>query len=916
MGRYTVNWKKYAALCRSSAAEGIVLLRNEENTLPIRKGQRVSVFGRSQLNYYKSGTGSGGMVNTRYVTGLLDAAERAGHFLINQDLLDTYTTWVQTHPFDKGVGWAAEPWSQAEMPVSEELVDNAAKVSDLALIVIGRTAGEDKDNSNTPGSYLLSEDEHHLLTLVCARFEKVAVLLNVGNLMDMRWVEEYQPTAVLYVWQGGQEGGNALIDVLCGKVNPSGRLADTIARSIQDYPSTAHFGTAESFYAEDIYVGYRYFETVAKGQVLYPFGFGLSYTTFALAAQAERRGDVLHIAVQAANTGAKRGKTVAQLYIEAPQGALGQPARKLVGFEKTLSLRSGQLQTLSFTLPLSELASFDDSGVTGYPNCLVLESGTYTLYVGENVRDATAVFSFDLPQTQLVQRLTEALAPVKPFQRMKPVQRDGTLCMALEDVPQRTYSQAERVRAQRPQPRPCTGDQGYLLKDVYDGNIAMDAFLDQLTDTELCQLVRGEGMCSPKVTPGTGGAFGGVTDALLHYGIPVACCTDGPSGLRMDCGAFAMSLPGGTCLACTFNLPLVQQLYEMTGKEMRANHIELLLGPGMNIHRNPLNGRNFEYFSEDPLLTGKMASAMLLGLGRWGVSGTIKHFAGNNQETFRSKIDSIVSQRALREIYLKGYQIAVQEGKALSVMTTYGALNGLWTAGSHDLNTVILRGEWGFDGLVMTDWWAAINDEGGAPSGKNLSGMVRAQNDLYMVVRDSLTHSDNLAEGLQSGAVTRGELLRCAANICNVILRLPVMPRVLGRLTETELRDAQQMHKENECVPDMLYYPVGDGMDALPDVVGIDTSSGAAYHFGLAVNTDGRYRITLRYRAPGHVLAQFPVTVFIGGEPVFTFSAVGTNGQPDVLACEIGPFDPSTRYARLYFAQGGMQIDELRVSLI
>lgn len=232
-----------------------------------------------------------------------------------------------------------------------------------------------------------------------------------------------------------------------------------------------------------------------------------------------------------------------------------------------------------------------------------------------------------------------------------------------------------RIRNNLPKTHVFTGDKGIRLVDVYDGKAGLGDFIAQLTDEELACMTRGEGMCSPKVTPGTAGAFGGVTDSLLAYGIPVACCADGPSGIRMDCGTNAFAMPNGTALACTFNTALIEQLYGFAGLELRKNRVDTLLGPGMNLHRNPLNGRNFEYFSEDPLLTGKMAAAQLRGMHRYGVTGTVKHFAANNQEFHRHDVDAVISERALRELYLKGFELAVREGGAFSVMSSYNAID-------------------------------------------------------------------------------------------------------------------------------------------------------------------------------------------------------------------------------------------------
>ena len=342
----------------------------------------------------------------------------------------------------------------------------------------------------------------------------------------------------------------------------------------------------------------------------------------------------------------------------------------------------------------------------------------------------------------------------------------------IEDTPLRTVNPMERRNQNLPETVPYKGDMGYCLPDVEAGTVSMEEFLSQLTDEELVWLTRGEGMNSPKTTPGTGGAFGGVTEELLKYGIPIGCCSDGPSGIRLDCGNLAFSMPNGTCLACTFNEQLCEELYQWEGLELRKNKVDNLLGPGLNIHRNPLNGRNFEYFSEDPFISGKMAAAQLKGLHKYGVTGTIKHFACNSQETHRNEVNALVSERALREVYLKGFEIAVREGGAYSVMSSYNPVNGIWTSSNYDLLTTILRKEWGFTGIVMTDWWAKGNEEGEEGSRRNMASMIRAQNDLYMVAADAKSNSnkDNLMEKLEEGSLTRGELARAADNICRYLM--------------------------------------------------------------------------------------------------------------------------------------------------
>lgn len=935
--RYEIDWDLYAKTAAQAAAEGAVLLKNDRNALPLKKGEKLSVFGRIQFDYYKSGTGSGGMINTRYVVGILDALKEED-LVLNKELEEIYRAWIADHPFDLGKGWAKEPWSQQEMPLDRETVKRAAAVSDAALVVIGRTAGEDRDAENKAGSYFLSREEEEMLEKVCGIFERVIVVLNVGNVIDMQWVKTYDPQAVLYVWQGGMEGGHGAAEVLMGRMSPCGKLADTIALSVEDYPSAANFGSpAGDRYEEDIYVGYRYFETfeAAKNKVLYPFGFGLSYTSFALQSRMEEKQDGCIFYVRVKNTGAVAGKEVVQIYAAAPQGKLGKPARALAAFGKTKCLAPGEVQEMKLAVTKRDLSSYDDSGATGYPFCYVLEAGCYRFYVGTDVRSAAFVCGMEIKTTEVVERCMSALAPVEAFERIRPVQSEAAGIMptvstqdnsemeahigsetekyavSRECVPLRTYSMAKRSSEEKKQEIPYTGDKGYKLEDVYDETVSLTDFIGQLSDPDLCCIVRGEGMCSPKVTPGTAAAFGGVTRSLEHFGIPCGCCSDGPSGIRMDCGTYAFCLPNGTCLACTFNEELLERLYAFEGAELRKNRIDILLGPGMNIHRHPLNGRNFEYFSEDPLLTGKMAAAELRGLSSYQVTGAIKHFAANNQEYHRRLCNSVVSERALREIYLRGYEIAVKEAGAYAVMTTYGAINGLWTAGNYDLLTVILRQEWGFDGLVMTDWWADINEEGGPASIKNAAAMVRSQNDVYMVTQDAEknTNGDDLEQSLKDGTLKRADLQRCAANILKVLMRSPVMGRSLGRMEKEELEAAEKMAQEDKVEFDIRWYTVGEKLKL--DSGDIDTKKGSSFVCGLQTEGLHSYKICFLVKVDASELAQVPMSVFVNGTLKKTFTLNGTDGEQVELEQSLGEFFNSNNYLKLYFAESGMQIDEI-----
>ena len=916
--KYTLDYEKYAELARRVAAEGSVLLRNEDGVLPLQKGQKVSIFGRTQFEHYKSGTGSGGMVNAPYVTNITDSLKEDGTVQVNEVLEAQYREWLKDHPFDIGEGWAMEPWNQEEMPVSEELTRQAAEQSDLAIVVLGRTAGEDKDNSAAEGSYLLTAAEEEILRNVCNAFARTIVVLNVGNIMDMKWVDRYQPQAVLYVWQGGQEGGRATVDVLTGKVNPGGKLSDTIAEDIEDYPSTENFGDpVENFYTEDIYVGYRYFETFARDKVKYPFGFGLSYTRF----QTESMGLAVQgteatVIEKVTNVGGMSGRETIQVYVEAPQGKLGKPLRQLAAYAKTEELKPGASEELILKAELTELASYDDSGVTGHKSCYVLEAGDYIFYVGTDVRSAREVGRVTLAELQVVRTATEALAPVQAFKRLRPFffgENDHAIAN-WEDVPLRTIDLAERILRERPTQSEYVGDQGWKLADVYDKKITPEQFLTQLSDEDLICMTRGEGMCSPKVTPGTAAAFGGVTDGLQQFGIPVACCSDGPSGIRMDCGTMAYALPNGTLLACTFDPELVEELYEMEGMELRKNKIDSLLGPGIN----PLNGRNFEYFSEDPYLTGTMAAAQLKGMGKYGVTGTIKHFACNNQEFKRHDANAIVSERALREIYLKGFEIAVKQGGAYSIMSTYGPVNGLWTAGSYDLLTTILRKEWGYQGIVMTDWWAKINEEGESGSKSQTVPMVRAQNDIYMVTADAASNSnkDNTAEGLADGRLTRAQLMRNAANICCFLLRSVAMERLLGREEEecTELHSPVSTEGAGDSgqVLARLELPepkTGEEIELPLEKLSTKKGTGAVYQ--LRFPKIGRYELVFRMSSTLGPLAQLPISVFLNNTLQQTVTINGTEGKVVEQSVTLAIRQDGEKYMKLYFGESGIDMHRM-----
>lgn len=901
----TLDWEKYLEASARAVSQGVVLLKND-GALPLKKDGEAAVFGRIQLHYYKSGTGSGGMVNVSKVVGITDGLTEAG-YKVNQKLLDIYTQWDSEHPFNYGEGWGGEPWSQEEMPLTDDIVKSAAETSDTAIVIIGRTAGEEMDNKLEKGAFLLSDLEEDMLKKVAAVFPKTVVLLNTAGLIDMGFMDRYDVSAVMYVWQGGMVGGTGTAMALTGEVSPSGKLPDTIAYSVHDYPSDKFFGSGEEdCYGEDIYVGYRYFETFAKDKVRYPFGFGMSYTTFDISAELSAADGVVTANVTVKNTGSVPGREVVQIYCEAPQGRLGKPARVLCGFDKTWTIKPGDSETLTIEIPVESLASYDDSGVTGHRYCWLLEGGTYRFYVGSDVRSAGECFSLEIPET-IVEQCRSALGPVTPFRRMK----NSSGSVVFEDVPL-TPDPEPHSHAELPAEIPQTGDRGIRLADVYNGKNTLEEFTAQLTDYDLSCIIRGEGMGSPKVTAGTAAAFGGVSDELQALGIPCGCCDDGPSGMRLDCGTKAFSLPNGTLLASTFDRQLLMELYTLMGLEMHTNQVDCLLGPGMNIHRHPLNGRNFEYFSEDPFLTGSLAAAQLAGLHSTGVDGTIKHFCGNNRETHRHTLDSIISERALREIYLRGFEIAVKQGEAKTIMTTYGKVNGVWTAGNYDLVTNILRGEWGFDGFAMTDWWADINRRGKPADRSDFAAMAMAQNDVYMVTADGAHNADNTLASLESGELTRGELQRNAMNILRMLLTTHAMKRLMGIDDTTEIINRPEDSGDVDST-DITFYDVDEQFTL--DLGGMTTEKGSSYAFGLNVTKPGVYRAVITASSTLSELAQTSVTLFALGSPSGTYTFNGTGGKP-VEQSRNANFLSNFMSIRLYFGGSGLVLHNIRFELV
>lgn len=772
------------ALLRRAAAEGAVLLKNEGHILPLQSGTTVSLFGRGQTDWFYTGYGSGGDVNKPYAVSLLEGLRNCNAISVNETLAEIYTSWGEKNPIDHGF-WGHWPRYYPDMPLNGTLVRTAASRSDCAVVTIGRSSGEDRENALEKGSYYLTDAEQEMLTLVTSHFEKTVVLLNIGSMMDLSWVDGFggKIQAVLLVWQGGMESGNAVADLLSGAVTPCGKLTDTVAKAYTDYPASADFGNKEyNFYTEDIYVGYRWFETFTPDKVQYPFGYGLSYTDFSveyLSAEESETEFQFTCAVQ--NTGTQySGKEVVQIYLEKPCGVLGNPARVLAGFAKTKSLAPQEREEVQIIVPKTALASYDDRGVTGFCSAYVTEAGTYRFYLGTDVRQAKEVYTYTCPETALTEQLCEAAAPLVPFSVIKAEERGDTRVPVKQAARLAKNDLRRRITENLPKDTPMTGDKGYKLSDVQNGSVSLADFTAQLNLTELEAISRGDyTMNSNLGVAGNAGVFGGVLESLRKKGVPPVITTDGPSGIRLwSCCSL---MPIGTLLACTFDEALVDEVFSAIGAEMLAKETDVLLAPGINIHRNPLCGRNFEYYSEDPLLTGKIAAAAVRGIQQNGVSACPKHFACNNQEFARVQNDARLSERALREIYLKGFEICVKESKPDTVMTSYNKINSVHGHYQYDLCTTVLRGEWGYDGLVITDWWMRSQKSPEFPNLCDNAYRVRAQVDVLMPggKRTGRKKPDKtlLATYGKPDGITLGELQRTAQNVLRFCMRSSAMTR-------------------------------------------------------------------------------------------------------------------------------------------
>ena len=754
-------------ICQDVVKEGCVLLEND-GVLPLNN-KRIALFGRCQINTFYAGYGSGGDVKSPYKVSLLDGLLNH-NAILHEGLMNEYINWTKENIPDEG-WWGNWPLCFPEMPISNEFAKKISKESDVAVFIVGRSAGEDRDVLNGKGSWYLNDEEKEILNVLRTNFDKLCILINSGSIMDISEILTYNPNALMYIWQGGQEMGNGVAEVLLGETSPSGKLTDTLAK-IEDYPSTNHFGHPDyNEYVEDIYVGYRYFNSFKKEKIIYPFGYGLTYSNFKDSVLEISNDDtVINALISIKNIGKFIAKETLQFYISKPNGSLKNPKLELVYYKKSKELKPNEEEVLNISFDLAKLASYDDSGVTGYINHFVLEKGLYTLHIGFDSINNTNEYEFNLTDTLVIKKTQEACAPKEPFIRM--INNDG---IDYESTPLGSIDVKQRILDYLPKNNEIVKDY-YTYEQLKNNEITLDQFVESLDLEELEAITRGSlySMNSPFGPAGNAATFGASIDKLFKRGVPAMSTNDGPSGVRLAVNC--TQVPNGVMIASTFNDELIESLAYEIGKEVEVRGSHVLLAPGLNIHRTPLCGRNFEYYSEDPYLSGMMAAAYVRGVQKAKASACPKHFACNNQEFNRHVNDSRVSQRALREIYLKGFELCVSESKPKVIMTSYNKINGEYAYYSHDLVRIILREEMGFEGLVITDWWMR---DGDSPYFDNLSTQayrVRASVDVYMPGAKVHSGEPGVSDGtivssVNANSLTLAELRYCAKNVLRFALK-------------------------------------------------------------------------------------------------------------------------------------------------
>lgn len=767
---------KNAKLSIKAATEGMVLLQNKNNTLPIASKGKIALFGGGACNTIKGGTGSGD-VNQRYTVSVFDAFKNSGYDVTSSSWLENYKKKYDVGLADYKIKNKGNVLSLAFTMPDSELSDSdiaAASDADTGIYVISRSSGEGIDRTETKGDYYLTDEEYSNIKKMAKSFKNSIVLLNVGGVIDTKFIKEIpELDSVLLMSQAGMEGGTAVIKVLNGEVTPSGKLTDTWAENYSDYPSSKTFSSndkdsLQENYTEGIYVGYRYFDSFNK-KPAYEFGYGLSYTNFDMnVVSVEADEKKVTIKVNVKNTGNYSGKEVAQVYFSAPSGKLDKPYQELAGYGKTDLLAPGESQILTISYNTAEMSSYSEVDAA-----YIMEKGDYIVRMGNSSRNTrvAAILSLDssvkteqlsnqmkidknidtlsdkgvTPYSYESQSTQIANAPKFQLSSQSLNLIDGNNNSKYDDEKVTTYiandadksttgsavKYAENIKS-------VDIKKDAKLSDVYNKNITMEQFVAGLSNEKLANIVEGIGFggtSSSIVGAQSNSVQGAAGETTGNYydsdGIPNIVLADGPAGIRITQSykgkdektyyQYATAWPIGNLLAQTWNPELVEEFGEALGDEMTEFGVTLWLAPGMNIHKNPLCGRNFEYYSEDPFLTGTIGTSTTKGVqSHPGIGVTIKHFASNNQENSRSGENNTISERTLREIYLKGFEMAVKSSQPMAIMSSYNKINGKYTGADYDLLTDIARGEWNFGGLVMTDWFSSADPAESMHAGNDL----------------------------------------------------------------------------------------------------------------------------------------------------------------------------------------------------
>lgn len=793
--------KRHSALARRAAAEGIVLLKNE-GMLPLKTSDPIALFGSGAGKTVKGGIGSGD-VNNRNSISVYRGIKEAGAVVTNEDWIQDYDKrykeareeWKEKiledvrhvqNPFD---AYAANPFS---LPDGRRIQETDLKGAAAAVYVISRISGEGKDRRIEKGDYYLSSREREDILYLDRFHIPLILILNSGGPVELTDIlqETENIRAVLNISQPGQEGGHAVADILFGRAVPEGKLTATWARQYEDYPFSDTYSylngdLEKEEYREGIYVGYRYFDSFGV-KPLFSFGYGLSYTSFGLAfrvLQTEKSSVQARVAVT--NTGQSyAGREVVQVYVSFPQGRIEKESRRLAGFAKTDRLMPGESREVVVEIRQKQLAVFSEER-----QAWIVEAGTYGIWVGNSLDSAVLSAYLTVPREVVLER-THRICPRKePFEELC---RDsfGNSESRAEEEKKKTIPVYEFVPCSQPEIQYVSpAEEQYSVEELIPllyGNITAGA-----------STLGSAGIRVP-------GSAGETTESLEgKYDIRSLIMADGPAGLRLrqsyqvdretdsvhSAGVlgslengfleseeiyenadtyyqYCTAFPVGTALAQTWDTDLLCEFGRAVAEEMREFHIDLWLAPGMNIQRNPLCGRNFEYFSEDPLLTGVLASAVTRGVQeQTGCGVTVKHFACNNQEDNRMGVDSCVSERALREIYLRGFEIAVKESTPAAIMSSYNLINGVHAANSYDLCTVVARKEWGFEGVIMSDWNTTVPEDGSIPW-----KCADAGNDIIMPGNSD--DDENIRQAYARGDLTEKKIRECAGRIISLVKKL------------------------------------------------------------------------------------------------------------------------------------------------